>query len=44
MASPNLNFTYSKCRLRRVKKIQFGIFPPEVIVSLPFINRVPSMY
>mmetsp|Transcript_30246 Transcript_30246/g.32965 ORF Transcript_30246/g.32965 Transcript_30246/m.32965 type:complete len:1790 (+) Transcript_30246:247-5616(+) len=31
MSNPNLNFTYSKCRLRTIKKVQFGIFSPEAI-------------
>jgi hypothetical protein len=33
MSSPNLNFTHSKCRLRVVKKVQFGIMSPKDIVS-----------
>jgi hypothetical protein len=32
-SNPNLNFTHSKCRLRRIKKVQFGVFAPDVIVS-----------
>eukprot|EP01038_Epipyxis_sp_PR26KG_P008142 gene8142-11021_t len=31
MSNPNLNFTHSKCRLRRIKKVQFGIFSPEIL-------------
>eukprot|EP01036_Dinobryon_divergens_P026814 gene26814-35504_t len=31
MASPNLNFTHSKCRIRAVDRVQFGIFSPDVI-------------
>lgn len=31
MSTPNLNFTYSKCRLRRIKKVQFSVFSPEEI-------------
>jgi hypothetical protein len=33
MSVPSLNFTHSKCRLRRIKKVQFGVFSPELIVS-----------
>ena len=29
MSNPNLNFTHSKCKLRRIKKVQFGVFDPE---------------
>ena len=28
MSNPNLNFTHSRCRLRPVRKVQFGIFSP----------------
>jgi len=31
MSNPNLQFKHSKCRLRRIKKVQFGIFAPDVI-------------
>jgi hypothetical protein len=31
----NLQFTHSKCRLRRIQKVQFGIFAPDIIVSAP---------
>lgn len=34
MSSPSLNFTHSTCRLRRIKKVQFGVFSPDAIVSL----------
>ena len=33
MASPNLNFTHSKAKLRRVAKIQFSVFNPDIIKS-----------
>ena len=33
-SNPNLNFTHSKCRLRRIKKVQFGVFSPDAIVSI----------
>jgi hypothetical protein len=33
MSNPNLNFSHSTCRLRRIKKVQFGVFSPECIVS-----------
>lgn len=31
--NPRLNFTHSKCRLRSIKKVQFGILSPDAIVS-----------
>ena len=31
MSNPNLNFTHSKCKLRKIKKVQFGVFSPDVI-------------
>eukprot|EP01035_Chromulina_nebulosa_P019444 gene19444-25324_t len=31
MSTPNLNFTYSKCRLRRINKVQFSVFSPDQI-------------
>lgn len=34
MSNPNLNFTHSKCRMRKINKVQFGIFAPDVIVRL----------
>ncbi len=33
MSNPNLNFSFSKARLRTIHKVQFGIIDPEVIVS-----------
>lgn len=34
MSNPNLQFSSSTCKLRRVKKLQLGVFSPECIVSL----------
>ena len=31
MSNPNLNFTHSSCRLRRIKSVQFGIFSPDAL-------------
>mmetsp|Transcript_5565 Transcript_5565/g.8472 ORF Transcript_5565/g.8472 Transcript_5565/m.8472 type:complete len:1747 (-) Transcript_5565:289-5529(-) len=31
MSNPKLNFSHSPCRLRRVKKVQFGVFSPDTI-------------
>ena len=33
-ANPRLNFTHSNCRLRPIKKVQFGVLSPEAIVSI----------
>ena len=30
-ATPNLNFSHSPCRLRRLKTVQFGVFSPDSI-------------
>lgn len=39
----NLNFTHSKCPLRPIKRVQFGIFSPEAIVSKMNLNAF-SLY
>ena len=41
MSNPNLNFTHSKCRLRPIHKVQFGIFAPETIVSTYSVLFLP---
>jgi len=40
MANPNLNFTHSKCRLRQINKVQFGIFSPDILVSYMIYNNI----
>ena len=40
MANPNLNFTHSKCRLRRIDKVQFGIWAPESIRKGSVTQRI----
>ena len=34
MSVPNLNFSHSTCRLRRIKTIQFGVQSPELMVYI----------
>ena len=40
MANPNLNFTHSKCRLRRIDKVQFGVWSPELIRKGSVTQRI----
>jgi hypothetical protein len=40
MSNPNLNFTHSKCRLRRIKQVQFGVLSPEGIRKGSVTQRI----
>ena len=40
MSNPNLNFTHSKCRLRRIKTVQFGVLAPETVRKGSVTQRI----
>ena len=37
MSVPNLNFSHSTCRLRKIKTIQFGVQSPDLLVNRQII-------
>ncbi len=40
MSNPNLSFTHSKCRLRRIAKVQFGVWSPDNIRKGSVTQRI----
>jgi hypothetical protein len=38
------NFGYSAVRLKRVKKLQFGVINPDELVSFVKCNRIATIY